>query len=60
MRLCYGAVMRSRGSVDNELMIGEKEPIEPGDEAMGQEVGFPTFRCIRRVTSLDVENLEDE
>jgi hypothetical protein len=52
--------MRSRGSVDNELMIGEKEPIEPGDEAMGQEVGFPTFRCIRRVTSLDVENLEDE
>ncbi len=51
---------RSLGSVVSELIIGEKKTLAPGDEAIGQELGFPTFRCIRRVTSLDVEALEDE
>ena len=51
---------RSLVSIVSERIIGEKKTREPGDDAIGQELGFPTFRCIRRVTSLDVEVLENE
>ncbi len=51
---------RSLGSVVSEFITGQNQPPREGDELQNQETGFPSFRCIRRVTSSDVAALEDE
>ena len=51
---------RSLGSVVSEFIIGRNQAPQPGEEVLSEDSGFPTFRCIRRVTSRDVEALEDE
>ena len=49
---------RSLGSVVSEFIIGKNQTPDAGDGLLSQAPGFPTFRCIQRVTSADLEALE--
>ena len=51
---------RSLGSVVSDFIIARPDASAKAEEALDLEPGFPTFRCIRRVTSADVEAIEDE
>jgi methionine synthase I (cobalamin-dependent) len=49
---------RSLGSVVSDFITGRLGPA-PAPEP-DTSSGFPTFRCVRRVTSEDVKALDDE
>ena len=51
---------RSLGRVVSDFIIAKKGGLEDAALDSTQPSGFPTFRCMRRVTSADVEALEDE
>ena len=49
---------RSLGRVVSDFI--KAQPGNPAVNSFGIEQGFPTFRCVRRVTSEDVRALDDE
>ena len=51
---------RSLGNVVSDFIIGSRTSVDDAGAEEAQPAEFPTFRCIRRVTSEDVEALEDE
>ena len=51
---------RSLGSFVSEFIIGKNQSPDAEVGTLSRDSGFPTFRCIRRVTSGDVEALKDE
>ena len=51
---------RSLGTVVSDFITGRLGQPAPAPESSTAGGGFPTFRCIRRVTSEDVRALEDD
>ncbi|GAB4420176.1 MAG: hypothetical protein OHK0021_24470 [Bryobacter sp.] len=51
---------RSLSSVVSDLILLSHTANSSHDNGIDLSSGFPTFRCIRRVTSADVAALEDE
>ena len=51
---------RSLGSVITEFIVAKYEASDSASLSPSAGTPFPTFRCIRRVTSADVGALDDE
>jgi hypothetical protein len=51
---------RSMGSVVSALIIAAQEPDKGNKATITLENGFPTFRCIRKVSSAEVAALDEE
>jgi hypothetical protein len=49
---------RSLGSVVSDFIVGRYQPAPA--KASSSKSPFPSFRCVRRVTTADVEAQEDE